>query len=360
MQPAGHFDMLLGALSEAVEDRPEMKARTGLGIYVKTQTHNTVPCSPWLRDLFDAAGLPNWEVLTFSMTNCASALAAVHMFAGHDLPVVILAGEKAFHPAGCRLAVGLLGEAPVAALFVPLQDSLAARPVCASHVRHLPQFHRNPDDMEDDDRKALQTVFEAGFASFLIEVVTSNPDFIARRPVVIPYNLNVPLVARVLEKAGLADLLSPGHSGGFGHAFCSDPFLNLAALCVPPDAPVLLICAGMGVTYAAVALEAVLPAADTFFQPDNRRRHMVHRHLSALKDALSEVLERPVTQLTPDMQIDRDFDLDSVMFVQFLLSVEDRIPGLRFDPEVLAEAAFNKVSSLLDFLDSKTAQTEVA
>jgi len=86
---------------------------------------------------------------------------------------------------------------------------------------------------------------------------------------------------------------------------------------------------------------------------------MSHAHLHILREALSEVLEHDVPALTADMQIDREFDLDSVMFVQFLLSVEDRIPGLRFDPEVLAEASFNNVSSLLEFLDGVT-QQEVA
>jgi hypothetical protein len=39
------------------------------------------------------------------------------------------------------------------------------------------------------------------------------------------------------------------------------------------------------------------------------------------------------------------------MFVHFLLSLEDRIPGLQFSPDVLAEAAFNQVSLLLEFLE---------
>lgn len=86
---------------------------------------------------------------------------------------------------------------------------------------------------------------------------------------------------------------------------------------------------------------------------------MAHAHMNAICEALSEVLEYEVTDLTPDMEIDREFDLDSVMFVQFLLAVEDRVPGLRFDPDVLAEASFNSVASLLDFIDS-VAQAEVA
>jgi acyl carrier protein len=78
---------------------------------------------------------------------------------------------------------------------------------------------------------------------------------------------------------------------------------------------------------------------------------MKQDHILTLREALSEVLERPVGDLSPDMQIDRAFDLDSVMFVQFLLAVEDRVPGLRFDPEALAEASFNNVGALMSFLD---------
>ena len=68
-------------------------------------------------------------------------------------------------------------------------------------------------------------------------------------------------------------------------------------------------------------------------------------------DALSEVIERPVTDIQDSTLLDRDFDLDSVMFVHFLLSLEDRIPGLQFNPEALAETAFNQVSLLLKFLE---------
>jgi len=86
---------------------------------------------------------------------------------------------------------------------------------------------------------------------------------------------------------------------------------------------------------------------------------MTNPLLNTLREALSEVLERDVPELREDMQIDREFDLDSVMFVQFLLSVEDRVPGLRFEPDVLAEASFNSVASLLEFLGTVD-QREVA
>ncbi|WGW04528.1 hypothetical protein [Tropicibacter oceani] len=246
-----HSGMLLETLRQLVARRPEIAALDGIACYTKTQTHNTPAEADWLRGIFDAAGLQRWEVGTFSMTNCASALAAVHAFAGQDRPLLILAGEKAFHATGNRLAVGLLGEAPAAALFLPG----GGRRVRFSRVRHMPRYFLNPDDMAEDDRRALQTAFEEGFEGFLAQILRDDPAFFDLRPVLVPYNLNVPLVARVLGRLGLGDLVQPGHSGRFGHTFCSDSFLNLAAHPVPQDKPVLLFCAGMGVTYAAVALE---------------------------------------------------------------------------------------------------------
>ncbi len=85
---------------------------------------------------------------------------------------------------------------------------------------------------------------------------------------------------------------------------------------------------------------------------------MTYLYLNIVREALSEVTERPIGELTGEMQLDRDFDLDSVMFVHFLLSLEDRMPGLRFSPDVLAEAAFNQVSLLLEFLENFSGSTK--
>ncbi|KZK81526.1 acyl carrier protein [Pseudovibrio sp. W64] len=70
--------------------------------------------------------------------------------------------------------------------------------------------------------------------------------------------------------------------------------------------------------------------------------------------ALSEVLERPVPDLQPETRFDLDFDLDSYIFVQFLLALEDRIPGLRFDPDAIGQHEFNVVSSLVDYIEQRT------
>jgi len=82
---------------------------------------------------------------------------------------------------------------------------------------------------------------------------------------------------------------------------------------------------------------------------------------TAIAAALSEITERPITNITPEMRFDRDFDLDSYMFVQFLLAMEDHIPGLRFDPEAISQAGFNTMKSLTDYIVERVPeQKEVA
>ncbi len=250
-----HQQMLSQTLQKLLDEHPELRSQTGVAAYTKTQTHNTPAETDWLRASFDEVGLGHWEVLTLSMTNCASALVAVHAFATPNTPLVVLSGEKAFHSAGNRLAVGVLGEAPVAALF----HRNGRHALRSSYVRHLPRFHINPDDMDEVDKKAMGQAFEDAFTQFLDGCCQSDPDFFARKPVLIPYNLNVPLVSRVLAKLDLDHLVHPDHSGRDGHNFCSDILLNLAQLPIRPTDPVFVFCAGMGVTYAALAFE---PASD--------------------------------------------------------------------------------------------------
>jgi acyl carrier protein len=74
--------------------------------------------------------------------------------------------------------------------------------------------------------------------------------------------------------------------------------------------------------------------------------------LQAIYDALSEVLDERVTDLTMTTDLQADLDLDSVMFVQFLLTLEDKIPGLMFDPDTLTQSSFNRVESLIGYIES--------
>jgi acyl carrier protein len=74
--------------------------------------------------------------------------------------------------------------------------------------------------------------------------------------------------------------------------------------------------------------------------------------LQAIQDALSEVSGEPVTKLSMTTDLQVDLDLDSVMFVQFLLTLEDKIPGLEFNPDLLNQASFNRVESLVAYIEN--------
>jgi acyl carrier protein len=72
-----------------------------------------------------------------------------------------------------------------------------------------------------------------------------------------------------------------------------------------------------------------------------------------IAEVMSDVIERPVAQISPEARFDKDFDLDSYMFVQFLLSLEDNIPGLRFDPETIGQAGFKTMESLVQHVTER-------
>lgn len=226
-------EMLLDALSGLIADNPLLKVIDGYGIYTKTQTHNTFFEQDWLRDIFTAVGLSHWEFLTFSMTNCASGLAAVHLGASLGKPFVVLSGEKAIHPAGSRLSVGLLGEAAASALFLP-GGKYRLR---STHVSHLPRYHINPDDMVEADRKALQGEVETSLVAFLQEIVEENPL----------------LIARVLRAIGLDRNTIAGLDPAMGHMFSSDNYITIARNMPSGNRPAFLFSAEHGVRLRCVA-----------------------------------------------------------------------------------------------------------
>lgn len=75
--------------------------------------------------------------------------------------------------------------------------------------------------------------------------------------------------------------------------------------------------------------------------------------ISAIAAALTEITERPVETVNETMRLDKDFDLDSYMFVQFLLTLEEKVPGLHFDPEAITQDGFNTVQTLLDYISER-------
>lgn len=231
-------------------------------VYCKTQTHNTPAESNWLQSIAIEAGLDGWGSFTFSMTNCASILAALHWAmgmactsAGEFRPIILIAGEKAFHPSFSRLSVGLLSEQPVA---IVLDAHVGDWKIRNSFVRHQPRFYRNPEDMDAVDRQVLNDHFHNYFSAFLKDALETDPDFSQSPYHVIPYNLNLPLLRRLSGDFAWNGALLHGDIRNAGHMYCSDIPANLIDLASSLDEPntrVFAFAAGMGVTFAALFLE---------------------------------------------------------------------------------------------------------
>lgn len=78
----------------------------------------------------------------------------------------------------------------------------------------------------------------------------------------------------------------------------------------------------------------------------------MNQMLQTIQDALSEVLEERVTNLSMDTDLQSDLDLDSIRFVQFLLTLEDKVPGLQFNPDTLNQSSFNRVETLIGYIEN--------
>jgi 3-oxoacyl-[acyl-carrier-protein] synthase III len=234
----------------------------GYIVFCKTQTHNTYAGIDWLAETASKVGFEGWECFTLSMTNCASTLAAIHWatriqfgLASTRRPVVLIAGEKAFHPAVSRLSVGLLGELPVALV---LSDQFGDWHIRASFLRHMPRFYANPDDMCAEDKRLLNDHFLEQFCSFLNDALTSDQDFSGSPYTVVPYNLNLPVLTRISQHFGWQESIWLGDISEDGHTYCSDIPANLQKLLEedgPPPERVFAFAAGMGVTFACILLE---------------------------------------------------------------------------------------------------------
>ncbi|KJK56567.1 acyl carrier protein [Saccharothrix sp. ST-888] len=80
--------------------------------------------------------------------------------------------------------------------------------------------------------------------------------------------------------------------------------------------------------------------------------------LSAIEQALTEVLERPVTGLTDDIRLFEDLHLDSTSILELLMALEDAV-GISVDPEDLDMEDFRSVGSLTGYVLSQQATSEV-
>ncbi|MFD7923969.1 acyl carrier protein [Streptomyces sp. NPDC059740] len=75
------------------------------------------------------------------------------------------------------------------------------------------------------------------------------------------------------------------------------------------------------------------------------RQHVV----TALENALTDVLEHPVAGLTGDVKLFADLHLDSTTMLEMLMFLEDSI-GLVVDPEELDADDFVSVDTFTDFV----------
>ncbi|MEP3300227.1 MAG: hypothetical protein ABJO27_27705 [Pseudoruegeria sp.] len=249
--------MLSAALRDVLVHLDDAHMDSGHLVYCKTQTHNTISSENWLRGFADNHGLHNWEVSALSMTSCASALVQMHMaqiMSKPDEPLIILTGEKTFHPWVSRLPVGLLAEIPAAALFNVDHTSWN---IAGTTIRHLPRFHENPDVMSADDRRALQESYATGLIAFIADSLAQFEPDLRKDMVFLPHNLNQPVTRMILDHFGWGDRCFHGDVAHVGHGFCSDIFLNLAAFEADDcsASQVLVLAAGTGVTFATCLLD---------------------------------------------------------------------------------------------------------
>ncbi|EJM65178.1 phosphopantetheine-containing protein [Pseudomonas sp. GM50] len=72
--------------------------------------------------------------------------------------------------------------------------------------------------------------------------------------------------------------------------------------------------------------------------------------LSAVNEALNDIMSSAVS-VNLETDFNEDLDLDSVLFVQFLLTLEEKIPGLMFEPDQIDQDAFTTVGKLISWIE---------
>lgn len=248
-----HKQMHLETMAALLEKYPELRRGGGMIIYTKTQTHNTFFDDNWLGEISVECGLSHWRYFTLSMNHCASGLSAINLAChmddnGYQFPVIILSGEKSFSASFNRMSVGLLGEMSTACLLSPREGVWEIRD---TKIEHIHRFYKNQDEMTQQERSELRTLFFEELDRFLARFSDANkePDS------VIPYNLNMPLLKRVAQARGWTSIIDLSQISRMGHLWCSDIFHHLSLKKnVPFPQTVTAFSAGMGITLSAISL----------------------------------------------------------------------------------------------------------
>ncbi|MCU1748596.1 acyl carrier protein [Pseudomonas sp. 6D_7.1_Bac1] len=74
------------------------------------------------------------------------------------------------------------------------------------------------------------------------------------------------------------------------------------------------------------------------------------RLLLAVNEALNDIMSSAVS-VSLETDFNEDLDLDSVLFVQFLLTLEEKVPGLMFEPDQINQDAFTTVGKLINWIE---------
>ncbi|MFP1944990.1 hypothetical protein [Lonsdalea quercina] len=248
-----HKQMHLETMAALLEKYPKLRRGSGMIIYTKTQTHNTFFDDNWLGEIAVECGLSHWRYFTLSMNHCASGLSAVNLAChmhenGYHFPVIILSGEKSFSASFNRMPVGLLGEISTACL---LSSEEGVWEIRDTKIEHIHRFYKNQDEMTQQERSELRTLFFEELNRFLARFSDANkePDS------VIPYNLNIPLLKRVAQARGWTSIIDLSQISRMGHLWCSDIFHHLSLKKNEPShQTVMAFSAGMGITLSAISL----------------------------------------------------------------------------------------------------------
>ncbi|CRM26637.1 MULTISPECIES: acyl carrier protein [Pseudomonas] len=72
--------------------------------------------------------------------------------------------------------------------------------------------------------------------------------------------------------------------------------------------------------------------------------------LLAVNEALNDIMSSAVS-VNLETDFNEDLDLDSVLFVQFLLTLEEKVPGLMFEPDQIDQDAFTTVGKLISWIE---------
>lgn len=81
--------------------------------------------------------------------------------------------------------------------------------------------------------------------------------------------------------------------------------------------------------------------------------------IAAVEAALSEVLNREVTDLTDETRLFEDMHLDSTSILELMMSLEDAV-GILVDPETLDMDDFKSVGTLANYLEAQHAGSGTA